>query len=163
MCKEGAGRTDSPWVVVDRGSAWSSRLFPARRPERLKGRGGPHTRPGSRQGECRREAVVTDVFVGIDVSKDWLDVAVRDGGAWRVRNEPEAHQALAFQLAALKPALVVLEATGAWSQPVARALATKMPVAVVNPRRVRQYAQATGLLAKTDRLMRECSRVSPKQ
>jgi transposase len=96
--------------------------------------------------------VVTDVFVGIDVSKDWLDVAVRDGEAWRVRNEPEAQQALAGQLAALQPALVVLEATGAWSQPVARALATKIPVAVVNPRRVRQYAQATGLLAKTDRL-----------
>ena len=92
--------------------------------------------------------------VGIDVAKAWLDVAVYPGGAaWRVRQEAEALAGLAAQLVALGPACVVLEATGGLELPVAGALgAAGLPVAVVNPRQVRDFARATGRLAKTDAL-----------
>jgi transposase len=93
-------------------------------------------------------------FVGIDVSKDHLDVAVRPSGeAFRAgRDEPGLAHTVA-RLVAAGPALVVLEATGGYEAPVAAALAAAgVPVAVVNPRQARQFAEATGKLAKTDRL-----------
>ena len=94
-------------------------------------------------------------FVGIDVSRDFLDIHLRpDGRSFRVRNDPDGHRKLLAALPA--PAdmeRIVLEATGGLEAPVAAALATAgHPVAVVNPRQVRDFAKATGTLAKTDTL-----------
>ena len=91
-------------------------------------------------------------FVGIDVSKNWLDVHARpQDESWRVANDAEGHSKLAERLVALKPTLVVLEATGGYQGPVTAVLAlAKLPVAVVNPRQVRDFAKSTGKRAKTD-------------
>jgi transposase len=94
------------------------------------------------------------VWVGIDVAKASLEWSVRPTGQQgQVRNEAAGWQALREQLTALQPTLVVLEATGGLEIPVAAALATAgLAVAVVNPRQVRDFAKATGQLAKTDAL-----------
>jgi transposase len=94
------------------------------------------------------------VFVGIDVAKAHLDVAIRPSGeSWRTANEPAAIAELVERLGALAPAIVVLEATGGFEWAPAAALgAAGLPVVVVNPRQVRDFARATGKLAKTDRL-----------
>jgi len=94
------------------------------------------------------------VFVGIDVSKDRLDVHVLPGGpAFAVARDGEGLAALVARLGALAPYLVVLEATGGFEQTVAAALvAAAIPLAVVNPRQIRDFARATGKLAKTDAL-----------
>jgi len=94
------------------------------------------------------------IYVGIDVSKDTLDVAVAPSGQqWRVRHTEEGFGPLVERLQGLTPALVVLEATGSLEVPVAAALgAAGIPLAVVNPRQVRDFARATGKLAKTDKL-----------
>ncbi len=93
------------------------------------------------------------IFVGVDVSKAWLDVAVSpDGEHWRIGQTQAELDALAGRLTELRPALVVCEATGGLEIPLAVALhAVGLAVAVVNPRQVRQFAQAMGILAKTDR------------
>jgi transposase len=93
-------------------------------------------------------------FVGIDVSRDWLDVAVRPASdAWRVANDLAGIAALVAGMRALAPAGIVLEATGGLEAPVAAALAAAgLPVAVINPRHAREFAKATGQLAKTDAL-----------
>ena len=93
-------------------------------------------------------------FVGIDVSKARLDVCVRPGGQLSsVANCPVALRALATRLQTLSPALIVMEATGGYECVAARLLlAAGLPVAVVNPRQVRQFARAKGLWAKTDAL-----------
>lgn len=95
-----------------------------------------------------------ETFVGIDVSGAWLDVAVRPGGeAWRCANDEAGVGALAGRLRALGPALVVLEATGGLERAAVAALALAgLAVAVVNPRQVRDFAKASGRLAKTDAL-----------
>jgi transposase len=92
------------------------------------------------------------MFVGIDVSKLQLDVFVLpDGHAWSVANDHSGHEALAKRLGESKPELVVLEATGGYQTQVVAELALHgIPVAVVNPRQVRDYAKAIGRLAKTD-------------
>lgn len=93
-------------------------------------------------------------FIGIDVSKARLDVACRpDGAAFDEANAPSGAVRLVERLRAAGPALVVLEATGGLEVPVAVALAAAgLAVAVVNPRQVRDFARATGRLAKTDRI-----------
>jgi transposase len=93
-------------------------------------------------------------YVGIDVAKAWLDVAVRPGGLqWRVANSDGELPALVGQLHRLKPQAIVLEATGGYERGVVAALAAAgLRVVVVNPRQVRDFAKATGKLAKTDRL-----------
>ena len=95
-----------------------------------------------------------EIFVGIDVSKDRLDVAVRPTGeVFTTNHTPEAITALAERLTKLAPHLIVLEATGGLEQPVTIALAEQgLPVVVVNARQVRDYAKALGRLAKTDRI-----------
>ena len=93
-------------------------------------------------------------FVGIDVSKDRLDVHLRPSGhAFAIpRDGPGLDQLLA-RLRAEPPALVVIEATGGFELTVAAAIAgAGLPLAVVNPRQIRDFARATGRLAKTDRL-----------
>jgi transposase len=96
----------------------------------------------------------TASFVGIDVSKQQLDVAVRPRGeTWTVAHDEAGLSALVVRLRARAPTLIVLEATGGWEVALAGALATAgLPVAVVNPRQVRDFARSTGTLAKTDRL-----------
>jgi transposase len=93
-------------------------------------------------------------FIGIDVSKDRLDVHVRPSDqAFAVARDGEGLAALVERLGALEPYLVVLEATGGFELTVAAALAAAgMPLAVVNPRQIRDFARATGQLAKTDAL-----------
>ena len=95
-----------------------------------------------------------EMFVGLDVSKDAVDVHVQPTGERFVAGVDEAALATVVQrLSALSPTLVVLEATGGYEIPVAAALATAgLPVTVVNPRQIRDFARATGQLAKTDAL-----------
>jgi transposase len=94
------------------------------------------------------------VFVGIDVSKDRLDVHLRPSAeAFAVARNGEGLQNLVVRLAALRPAVIVLEATGGFEITVAAALAgAGLTVVVVNPRQIRDFARATGRLAKTDSL-----------
>jgi transposase len=116
------------------------------------------------------------VYVGVDVSKDRLDVCLR----W---SEPESREelfavahdeagidTLVSRLVKERPMLVLLEATGGFERAAVGALAAeRLPVAVVNPRQVRDFARATGRLAKTDRIdarvlarFAEALRPSPK-
>ena len=94
------------------------------------------------------------IYIGIDVAKAQLDLAVRPTEQeWQSPNTPEGIAQVAERLQALAPTLVILEATGGLQLPLAGALAVKgIPLAVVNPRQVRDFAKATGRLAKTDRL-----------
>lgn len=94
------------------------------------------------------------VFVGIDVAQATLEVAVRPSGdAWQVANDEIAFGNLVERVRQLKPSLIVLEATGGIHLPVVAALAAaKLPVVAVNPRQARDFAKATGKLAKTDRI-----------
>jgi transposase len=93
-------------------------------------------------------------YVGLDVSKDDLDLACRpEGTRWRVANDNTGIAQCLAQLRQLKPTLIVLEATGGWQGSLVVALAvSKLPVAVMNPRQIRDFAKATGALAKTDAL-----------
>jgi len=92
--------------------------------------------------------------VGIDVSKSVLDVSLYPSGkTWQVEYSPLGITALAEELADLGPAVVVVEATGGLEMSLTAALSVAgLPVAVVNPKRVRDFARATGRLAKTDKL-----------
>jgi transposase len=92
-----------------------------------------------------------EVFVGLDVSKDRLDGATRAGQFFTATNDPAGQAQLLQQLRPLGVTLVVLEATGGLELPVAAFLAAAgIPVAVVNPRQARDFAKATGRLAKND-------------
>ena len=97
---------------------------------------------------------MTQCFIGIDVGKSQLEIAVYPSGErWESATTASALRRLAQRLAALEPALIVLEATGGYEVPVLGALAqAEVPVSLVAPQRVRAFAQATGQLAKTDRL-----------
>jgi transposase len=101
--------------------------------------------------ECHR---ATPSFVGIDVSKDRLDVhVVPSGRTFTAPRDGIGLEQLTGDLRQFAPALVVLEATGGFEITVAAALASaNLPVAVVNPRQIRDFARATGRLAKTDAL-----------
>lgn len=92
--------------------------------------------------------------IGIDVSKDWLDVHVRPSGdAFRVPNNRQGHRQLTRRLRPLEIACVALEPTGKWHRPLCRSLdAAGLPLSVTDPYRVRMFAKASGILAKTDRL-----------
>lgn len=94
------------------------------------------------------------MFVGIDVAKDRLDVHVRPAGErFAVARDGEGIEELARRLSAVTPTLVVLEATGGFETVVAAGLAAAgLPVAVINPRQIRDFARATARLAKTDTL-----------
>lgn len=93
-------------------------------------------------------------FVGIDVAKDRLDVHLRPSGeAVAVARDGEGLVQLVDRLQTLAPRLVVMEATGGYETIVASAVAAaRLPLAVVNPRQIRDFARATGKLAKTDRI-----------
>jgi transposase len=91
-------------------------------------------------------------FVGIDVSSGRLDVAFRPGTElFQVSNEPRGIARLVRMLERRQPELVVLEASGGYEMAVLeRLLAKEVPVALLNPRQVRQFARASGRMAKTD-------------
>ena len=93
-------------------------------------------------------------YVGVDVAKARLDVAVRPSGdGWHVSSDEAGVRQLVSRLKALETAMVLLEASGGLELPLVAALAADaVPVAVVNPRQVRDFAKATGKLAKTDAL-----------
>jgi transposase len=93
-------------------------------------------------------------FVGVDVSKDYLDVAVLPSGeVWRTANTQEGAEQLAGSLKALAPELIVMEATGGMERLCAAVLAgVGLQVAIINPRQARDFARARGQLAKTDRI-----------
>ena len=101
----------------------------------------------------REERVMNKVFVGIDVSKDILDVAIHNGKKGSFPNTGQGFEEVYAFIAPFDPALVVIEATGGYQFRVVEHLAIHaIPVAVVNPRQVRDFAKATGKLAKTDRI-----------
>jgi transposase len=91
-------------------------------------------------------------FVGIDVAKDKLDIHVRpEGQAFAVARDGKGLAELVARMLLAPPTLIVLEATGGFERTVAAALAAaKLPIVVVNPRQVRDFARAIGRLAKTD-------------
>ena len=99
-------------------------------------------------------ALTVPTFVGIDVSKDRLDVHVRPSGhSFSVTRDAKGLETLCLDLTASSPALIVLEATGGFEIIVAATLGgAGYPLAVVNPRQIRDFARATGQLAKTDAL-----------
>ena len=94
------------------------------------------------------------IFAGIDVCKDSLDIAIHmSGQQWQFSNDDEGINQVVSCLSELSPELVVMEATGGIELPGAVAIAAAgLPVAVVNPRQVRDFAKSTGRLAKTDSL-----------
>jgi len=98
--------------------------------------------------------MTTSSYVGIDVSKDRLDVMVLgEERGWQVDNTQAGIAKLVQQMQELQPELIVVEATGGYQRCVVESLfQAGLCVAVVNPTRVRQFARACGLLAKTDKL-----------
>ena len=96
----------------------------------------------------------TRPFVGVDVSKERLDIGVGEAGDfWQAGNTEEGIRAVVQGLVQMQPALVVVESTGGLEWPLVSELAAhQIPVALVNPGRVREFAKALGLLAKTDKL-----------
>ena len=114
--------------------------------------------------------MTTSSYVGIDVSKDRLDIAVSGKEqVWQVDNTADGIAQLVKEMAEMQPELIVVEATGGYQRGVVDALFhAGLCVAVVNPARVRQFARACGLLAKTDKLDAQVlavfgQRVQPKR
>ena len=98
--------------------------------------------------------MATSSYAGIDVSKDKLDVGLLgEERVEQVENKQNGIASLVARMQELDPELIVVEATGGYQRAVVEALFwAGLPVAVVNPARVRQFARACGLLAKTDKL-----------
>jgi transposase len=98
--------------------------------------------------------MAAEVFIGIDVARESLEIATRPtGDHWQVGNDPDGISALVARLQAVRPVLIVLEATGGLELSVLAALGSVgLPVVAVNPRQVRDFAKAIGKLAKTDAL-----------
>src|SRR5512142_1232003 len=96
----------------------------------------------------------TPTNVGIDVSKDWLDVVVLPSGeSWRTENQAEAMGELLQKLKQLQPERIVVEATGGYEQMLAAELyLAGLPLCRVNPKRTHYFARSLGQLAKTDAL-----------
>ena len=97
---------------------------------------------------------VKEHFVGIDIAKDWFDVAkLGERHTQQFANTKKGIAELVRRMKQLKPKLIVVEATGGYEEALVLALfEAGSPVALVSPQRVRQYAKARGLLAKTDQL-----------
>jgi transposase len=97
---------------------------------------------------------MTAPCVGLDIAKAHIDVGTwPEGRHWQVPNDTDGIARLVEELAALAPGCIVLEASGGYEQEAAATLAAAgLPVVVVNPRQVRDFAKSTGQLAKTDRL-----------
>ena len=113
-----------------------------------------HLARSGRRSDHRTRGTMADIYVGIDVSKARLDVAVLPSGEVRSSSNDEVgFDELITWFRALGPKLVVMEATGGYEAPLASALAVAgIEVAVINPRLVRDFGKALGKLAKTDRI-----------
>jgi transposase len=97
---------------------------------------------------------MSGTYIGIDVSKERLDVAVLPSGLkWQFSNDEAGMGKLLVKLTKQSPTLIVMEPTGGFEAPLAGVLAAEgLPVAIVNARQIRDYARAVGKLAKTDSL-----------
>jgi transposase len=145
-------QADGPWVPRDRKTAWVVVSVSPLSPNSCRGINSPNrARMGYLGGKTDEHCCD---YVGIDVAKARLDIAVRPSGdQWSAPNDDAGITEIVTRLQDLAPTLVVLEATGGLELPVTAAVAAAgLPVAVVNPRQVRDFARATGRLAKTDRL-----------
>jgi len=98
--------------------------------------------------------MTSEQFVGIDVSKRWLEVLVHgETESQEIGNDAEGIRLLVEQMKTLRPNLIVFEATGGYERRAAKALGEEgLSVSVVNPTRVRRFAEALGILAKTDKI-----------
>ena len=98
--------------------------------------------------------MTSEVYVGIDVSKRWLEVnQYGTPESQKVGNDPDGYANLIIRMKALQPQLIVFEATGGYEHRAAKALSEAgFAVAVANPTRVRRFADALGILAKTDKI-----------
>jgi transposase len=96
----------------------------------------------------------SESYVGIDVSKRWLDVRLHgESPSRKLSNAPVGWTSLVEQMRQVQPALIALEATGGYERGAARVLREAgFRVAIVNPTRVRRFAEGLGILAKTDRI-----------
>jgi len=123
-------------------------------PEQLLGPVKDRARMMTRSGGCDPHRAGVSMFVGVDVAKAELVVAVRPSGEmWSVTNDEAGHRALLTRLVPARPTRIVLEATGGYEIPVVAGLAAAgLPVVVVNPRQARDFARSTGQLAKTDQI-----------
>lgn len=129
-------------------------------PEQLRGPRNPHL-----QGWASKEVGMSNapVFAGIDVSNAQLGLALRPGEGCSIPHDEAGLTGIVERLRALSPTLIVLEATGGLELPLTGALAAAgLPVVVVNPRQVRDFAKATGTLAKIDTLDARSWRTSPR-
>ena len=138
-------RSGSLKTVGQLGSSRSS----VHQPGQLRG---PRARIVQGRG-TRRCDMRAEIFVGIDVAQACVDVAVHPGTAFQIPYDERGIAQAVEPLQALQPTLIVLAATGGLDVPLTRALAASgLPVVAINPRQVRDFARATGQLAKTDRL-----------
>ena len=108
---------------------------------------------------------IVEKFVGIDVSKSTLDICIEPAAeTLHVAYDEAGIKQIVVRLKEVNPTLIVMEATGGLEVRIATELAGKgLPVAVINPRQARDFAKATGQLAKTDRLMLRYWRRLPKR
>jgi transposase len=96
---------------------------------------------------------MSELYAGIDVSKEQLDIALSDGRELQCPNDEAGHAVLCQILAVRPPRLIVMEATGGLERAIAVELAGRgLPIRIVNARMIRHFAKASGLLAKTDRI-----------
>ena len=107
----------------------------------------------------------TPTYAGIDVAKDRLDVVLRPSGEYvEATNDERGIRSVVRRLRKDDVALAVLEATGGFEQPAAAALALAgVPVAIVNPRQVRDFAKATGTSPRPTGSTPRCSPTSPRR
>src|SRR5690606_12103539 len=126
-----------------------------REPEQLAGRRDPECVARRGQGDSHTLLwgvyMAEVIYAGVDVSKETLDVALHPSGEyWQEKNDEAGRTRLIARLENVSPELVVLEATGGFERSAAIALTVAaLPVVVINPRQVREFARATGELSKT--------------
>jgi transposase len=96
----------------------------------------------------------SEIFVGIDVSKSMLDYTwLPDGKAFQTTNNSAGIASLIKQLLAIKPSIIIIEATGGYELTLLKGLQqAALPVKLINPRQVRDFARSLNLLGKTDKL-----------
>src|SRR5215213_8512592 len=132
--------------LIDRESPNSC---PGRRPSRRA----PIGKAGPRMEGSSQMTQTPTYYAGIDVAKDRLDVVLRPSGEYmEATNDERGIRSVVRRLRKENVALAVLEATGGLEQPAAALALAGVPVAIVNPRQLRDFAKATGKLAKTDRI-----------
>ena len=169
----GTGQTVTPQVARGRREARSPRPTEVSpEPGQLLGpsKASPHGQGRVRAGHEKRRVLDDEQCAGIDVSKEQLDIALWPSGeVWHARYDQQGMDHVIERLRSARAVLAVVEATGGLEVTLLAALgAAAVPVVRVNPRQVREFARATGRLAKTDRidaevLARFAAQVRPEQ